>query len=1464
MALHNLYGPTEAAIYATYWACDQEQTEARVPIGKPIANTQIYILDEAGQPVPIGVAGEIHIGGEGVARGYLNRPELTQEKFIPDPFSAREGARMYRTGDLGRWRPDGAIEYLGRNDFQVKIRGLRIELGEIEARLTELPQVREAVVLAREDHPGDKRLVAYWTAQGDVMAASASHAEAESGAGVTSRETERAAEDRAAEFAQVEPAVEALREHLTQTLPAYMAPSAFVKLEVMPLTPNGKVDRQALPAPEADAFVVQAYEAPQGETEEALAAIWQDLLGVEKVGRHDNFFDLGGHSLLAVQLLARIRQSLGQEVTLKELFAAPTVAQTAQRLQAADVAMLAPIEVADRSARLLLSWSQQRLWFLEQLEDLGSAYHLSAALRLSGALDVAALQRALDVIVDRHEVLRTVFVRSGAEADAIQQILPATAFALTRRDLSALDDAEQQTALSEALHEATQRRFDLETGPLFRAELFKLRDAEHVLHLCMHHIVSDGWSIGVLVDELTRLYGTYHEGKENPLEPLPIQYADYAQWQRQWLSKEKLGEQLAFWQEALTGTPVLLDLPTDRPRPAVQSYAGAAIEFSLDKGVSDGLNALARRHGATLFMVLQAGWSVLMGRLSGQDDVVIGTPVANRRRRELEGLVGFFVNTLALRTRLDAQETVSDLLARVKEQTLEAYNHQDVPFEQVVEALRPERSLSHSPVFQTMLVLQNAPDAELSLAGLTLAPEPLTHESTHFDLTLSLEETANGLQGALEYSTALFDRETVERWLGHLKVLLGAMVADEQQQIKHLPLLSERERDQVLRLFNDTQADYPREALIHERFEQHAEAQPDAVAVVHEDDQLSYAELNTRANQLAHRLRSLTDDEGQPVLRPDTRVAICVERSLEMVVGLLGILKAGGAYVPVDPAYPEDRIAYILQDAGAPILLTQTHLEEKLAHALSIDAGEAADERADATATAAARETPVVVDLDAAATYAGQPDTNISARETGQSSANLAYVIYTSGSTGLPKGVMVEHASLSNLMQEIRQKHALAAGDRLLQFMSFAFDAAVQEIFGSLSSGAMLVLRNEAWISDGPSFWQLCREHGITVLHLPAAFWQQLLHEASIRQCQALRLVIIGGERVESSVLKRWFDCAPGHTVLLNEYGPTETTVTASIEQVIDPETSDGSIGKPIANTHIYILDEAGQPVPIGVAGEIHIGGEGVARGYLNRPELTEEKFIPDPFSERTGARMYRTGDLGRWRADGAIAFIGRNDFQVKIRGLRIELGEIEARLTELPQVREAVVLAREDQPGDKRLVAYWTVQGDAMAASASHAEAESGSGVMPREAGMEADASRAESGVDTLREHLTRTLPAYMVPSAFVKLEVMPLTPNGKVDRQALPVPDADAFNSQAYEMPVGETEEVLAGIWQELLGVEKVGRHDEFFDLGGHSLLMTRLLNQIEAHFEVSISFADIFRCSTLKAMAELIVETQINALN
>ena len=1374
---YNFYGPTETTVDATYYVCNPGNKEERVPIGKPISNTKIYILDDGRRLAPVGVSGEVYIAGHGVARGYLNREELTAERFVDDPFSDEPGARMYRTGDLGRWRSDGQIEYLGRNDFQVKIRGFRIELGEVEARLAELPEIREVLVLAREDHPGDKRLVAYWTAHEELAE-------------------------------EALPDVERLRDHLKAELPAYMVPSAFMRLEAMPLTPNGKVDRKALPTPDAEALVTHMYEAPQGPVEEVLAGIWQELLGVERVGRNDSFFDLGGHSLLAVQLMGRMRRDLGQEIQLRELFDAPTLAAVASRLQQADEALTAPIELADRTKDLVLSWAQQRLWFLEQLEDLGSAYHIPAVLRLQGELDRDALQRSLDAILARHEALRTVFVRAE-DGEPVQRVLPVQSFALAYHDLSQLAEAEKEQTRQALTEETLHRPFDLTQDILIRASLVKLDERDHVLNLCMHHIVSDGWSMGVLTRELGALYEAFSQGQENPLAALPIQYADYAQWQRQWLSGERLEQQVVFWRQELTGAPSLLELPTDRPRPQVQSFAGSMVPFELDEQITAGLNALARRHGATLFMVLQAGFAVLLGRLSGQDDVVVGTPVANRRRSELEGLIGFFVNTLALRTRLDPQATVAELLAQVKDRTLAGFGHQDVPFEQVVEAVQPERSMSHSPLFQVMLALQNNAEVELKLPGLTLGQEEFGHDTTHFDLTLSLGEAEGKLQGALEYSTVLFERTTVERWLGHLKVLLSAMVVDDERTLAELPLLTEPEREQLINEFNATKAEYPRQALIHELFEQQVGRTPEAVAVRYGQEQLTYAQLNAKANQLAHRLRAMRDAAGAPIIKPDALVAISVERSLEMVVGLLGILKAGAAYVPVDPEYPEDRIAYMLRDSQAQVLLTEKRLRERLS--------------VPAYATGAGIEEIVL--LDDASTYAERSEGNISREETGQNSTNLAYVIYTSGSTGLPKGVMVEHRQQDNLLPAIHHAYGLTEKDRVLQFVSMAFDVAAQEIFGTLTSGATLVLRNEACIGDSVSFWQACQAWGITVAHLPAAFWHRLAYEVPDELPAALRLIALGGERLDAGALSHWFERQGERVVLLNEYGPTETTVTATVHAVRAQETARAPIGRPLANVRIYVLDGQGQPAPLGVQGEICIGGEGIARGYLNRLELTEERFVKDPFSDEPGARMYRTGDLGYWQADGALQFAGRNDDQVKIRGFRVELGEIEAQLAALAQVREAVVVAREDHPGDKRLVAYWTAH--------------------------EGAAEETLPDVERLRDHLKAELPAYMVPSAFMRLEAMPLTPNGKVDRKALPAPDAEALVTHMYEAPQGPVEEVLAGIWQELLGVERVGRNDSFFDLGGHSLLIVSMVEKLrQAGLKAEIR--QVFQAGHLVALA------------
>ncbi|HET7865502.1 MAG TPA: condensation domain-containing protein, partial [Burkholderiaceae bacterium] len=827
-------------------------------IGRPVANTRLHILDAHGQPAPIGVAGEIHIAGVQLARGYLNRPELTAERFVPDPFSATPGARMYRSGDLGRWRADGSLEFLGRNDHQVKIRGFRIELGEIEAALLACPGVREAVVLSREDEPGNKRLVAYLTGAG------------------------------------LQP--EALRPALARSLPEYMLPAAYVPLDALPLTPNGKLDRKALPAPEGHAFGAARFEPPQGPIESALATIWGELLGLKRVGRADNFFELGGHSLLAVQVASRIRARLGVEVALAQLFAQPRLAGFAQAVAAASASLLPAIVPADRSVPLSLSFAQQRLWFLDRLDPrAGAAYHLPMGVRLQGPLDGPALQAALDRIVARHEVLRTCFEPSAD--GALQRIAaPGLGLALQRHDLSDWPQAEQQAQLRALAEAEASTPFDLAQGPLIRARLVRLADADHVLLATLHHIVSDGWSMGVLIRELGALYTAFAQGRPDPLPPLPIQYADFAVWQRRWLEGPVLQRQLQFWTEHLQGAPALLELPTDRPRPPVQDFAGDALNFELDTALTAQLKALAQRHGATLHMVLLAAWATLLSRLSGQDDVVIGTPVANRHRAEIEPLIGFFVNTQALRVSLAGNLNTAELIARVRATALAAQEHQDLPFEQLIEALNPERSLAHQPVFQVMFSWQNAPRGDLLLPGLRSEPVRTPMMNAKFDLELSLHEGTDRIQGSIEYLSALFDRSSIERHAARFTTLLHAMAADDQTHVARLPLLPAAELE-LLRGFSATRATFPAEPCIHQLFEQQVLRAPEAPALVFEDATLSYAEVNVRANRLAHHLVALG-------VQPDSRVAICLPRGINMVVALLAVLKAGGAYVPLDPGYP--------------------------------------------------------------------------------------------------------------------------------------------------------------------------------------------------------------------------------------------------------------------------------------------------------------------------------------------------------------------------------------------------------------------------------------------------------------------------------------------------------------------------------------------------------------------------------
>ncbi|KER04351.1 photoditritide non-ribosomal peptide synthetase [Photorhabdus temperata] len=1340
--LFNDYGPTEITVCATTWHCLSDHMKTGVSIGRPTANTRIYLLDDHGQPVPLGCVGEIYIGGVGVARGYLNRPELTAERFLTDPFSHKADERMYRTGDLACYLPDGNLIFVGRNDQQVKIRGFRIEPGEIETHLTEHLAVSDARVLALGDGL-NKRLVAYVAAPED------------------------------------EGLVNSLRAHLSVVLPDYMVPAAFVRLDTFPLTPNGKLDRRALPAPGEEAFARQVYEAPQGEAEIALAAIWCEVLGIERISRHDNFFALGGHSLLAVRMMNRIA-ALGFELPLSTLFEAPVLIAFAEAMCARfdeQGRILPAILPISREGALPLSFAQQRLWLLAQFEGGSDTYHIPMALRLCGQLDIVAWQQALDTLFARHEALRSVFVSVDGQPQ-VQLLAADRGLPLFQYDLRGIADAE---TVLEHLSTEARTSFDLSHGPLIRASLIRLTDEEYRFLLTQHHIVSDGWSVGVLISELSTLYTAFLTGQPDPLSPLAIQYPDYAAWQRQWLSAERVQAQSNYWRTMLADAPVLLDLPIDRPRPPQQSFAGHVVFIDLDAELTASLNRLSEQQGVTLFMTLLSAWATVLSRLSGQEDVVIGTSSAGRSRQEVESLIGFFVNTLALRIDLSGAPNVAELLTRVRQTALAAQAYQDLPFEQVVEIVQPPRRLAHAPLFQVMFVWQNNESSEWELPELSVSPVDPVFDIAKFDLELELSEENGRIVGALSYATALFDQQTIERYVGYLHTVLQAMVDDSQQRIGEIDILTPAERTLLLKTWNATETAYPEQLCIHQLFECQAEKNPDVTALVYEDQTLSYAELNACANRLAHQLMVLG-------VGPDQPVAICVARSPAMVVGLLAVLKAGGAYVPLDPAYPGERLAHILLDAAPAILLAdnagRTALGEKvLANLTVLDPNSLPD----------------------------QPDSN--PQVPALTARHLAYVIYTSGSTGRPKGVMVEHRGVVNLALAQITRFDVSVTSRVLQFASFSFDASVSEMMTALSGGASLVIPADTVRQDPVRLWHYLEEQKMThVLLTPA-----LLQEGSDLPALTIKpTLVLGGETPSAALLQ----VLCSRVNLFNDYGPTEITVCATTWHCPSDYTeTGGSIGRPTANTQVYLLDAYGQPVPLGVVGELYIGGVGVTRGYLNRPELTAERFLTDPFSDVPGARMYRTGDLARYLPDGNLVFVGRNDQQVKIRGFRIELGEIEARLIEHPVVSEARVLALGDGL-DKHLVAYVVVPAN-------------------------------DRLVNRLREYLSALLPDYMVPGAFVRLDAFPLTPNGKLDRQALPAPDEKAVARQVYAAPHGETETALAAIWCELLGVEQVSRHDNFFALGGHSLLAIRMVN-LAAGQGLICTLNALFQCPVLFELA------------
>ncbi|WP_258395342.1 non-ribosomal peptide synthetase [Lonsdalea populi] len=1349
--LVNMYGITETTVHVTHCPLSAGMPAGESPIGRPLPDLRMYILDGRGEPVPLGVAGELYVGGAGVTRGYLNQPELTEARFPLDPFSGEAGARMYRTGDLGRWREDGTVEYLGRNDFQVKIRGFRIELGEIESALQACDGVKQAVVTAMSTKTQDKQLVAYYVAEqrGQVLA------------------------------------TDALKAQLGQRLPAFMVPAAYVVLDSVPLTLNGKVDRSALPAPDLDAFEHQVYEAPQGDTETTLAAIWRSVLGVEQVGRHDSFFALGGHSLLAVQLISRVRSELQRELPVATLFECPVLHELAAALDIAPTGHLPDILPVAEGVHPPLSLAQQRLWFLSRMDDTArAAYVISFTIRMEGELDVTALALALDRIVARHAALRT---RIAERDGTPMQIIDAESAGFPLRCMT-----------SDAPEASSDAASELAMDALAYGELMAVGAQEHHLRLWFHHLVADGWSVGIFLQELQSLYAAFSQGDGDPLPPLAIQFGDYAAWQQQHMQGDVLRAQQAYWAKQLRGIPDCLTLPSDRPRQPVQDYRGASVEFELDNSLTQDLKSLSHHHGATLFMLLLAGWSALMSRLSGQEDVVIGSPVAGRDRQELEPLIGMFVNTLALRVDLSEQPDTVALLAQVKATTLAAQGHPDIPFEQVVEMLAPARSLSHSPVFQVMLALQNTPDVALALPGLKTSILTDAVETAQFDLSLDLRETGGRITGRLYYATALFDAATAERYVGYWHALLRGMTADPHQPVQTLPLMPDVERRQLLFGFNATRADYPVGDALHTLFEGQAERQPDATAVECDGERLSYGELNRRANQLGRWLI----EQG---IRPDGRVAILLERGCDLIVAMLATLKAGGAYVPLDPATPAERLAYLLEDSGPQAIITGRALCGRLG------------ERSHDPRT-------LVIDGDARP-WTRCAQENIPLATLGLTPFHLAYLIYTSGSTGHPKGVMVEHRNILNLVHWHCAAFALRPLDGVSSLAGLGFDAAAWEIWPALSAGARLLLPSPAISRDPDRLlgWWSAQPLDVSFLPTPVA---ELAMAREVAPA-TLRTLLVGGDRLNRQPY------AGARFALINNYGPTENTVVATSGEISADEAL-LHIGRPIANTQTYILDARMQPVPVGVCGELYIGGAQVARGYLNRPELTAERFMPDPFSPEPHARLYRTGDLGRWRANGTIEFLGRCDFQVKIRGFRIELGEIEDALLHCEGIQKAVVVAQAGSVREKRLVAYYLVENLTSAPS-----------------------------IEVLREQLLARLPEYMVPTAWVMLESLPLTANGKVDRLALPAPDETAFARQDYEAPQGKVEPVLAALWQTLLGVEKVGRRDNFFLLGGHSLLAVQLISRIRSDMERELDLKTLFMHPALSEMAEALGDRKVPPL-
>ena len=1368
--IFNGYGPTETTVYSAVYRIG-EQPDSRIPIGKPVGNTQLYILDEQGKALPPGVLGELTIGGAGIARGYMGRPELTAERFVPDPFSSVEGSRLYRTGDLARWRNDGELEILGRIDQQVKVLGYRIEPGEIEKLLLEVDGVRRCVVVVREDRAGEKRLVAYIVP--------------EEGKEISAKE---------------------LRVYLKERLPDYMVPAAYVSLAELPHTPSGKTDRKALPKPEFDVDEHE-YAGPRNTVEEVICGIWAETLNHKRVGIHDNFFELGGQSLLAMQVISRLRNVFGVELPLRALFETRTVAGLAERIaQMAGMEQAAtPLLVrAPRDGYLPLSFAQQRLWFLDQLEPGNAAYNMPFGFRAVGQLDEEVLRRSVREIVQRHEVLRTSF--PSVDGKPVQHIKTDFEPEIEVMDLGSTPEPEREEYIRQIYKEERLMEFDLGSGPLMRVKLLRLTERDHVLLVIRHHIIGDGWSNGIMMREFSQLYTAYVQEQEGALPELRIQYADFAVWQRQWLQGEVLQRQLEYWRQQLLEIDPL-ELPVDYPRKASENYAAATLEWKLSEELSAALRDLGKQQGFTLFTLLAAGFQLLLARYSGQRDIAVGTPIAGRRWAEIEGVMGFFVNTLVLRANASGRQRVREFLNHVHQITLDAYQHQDVPFEKLVEELHPDRDLSRTPLFQAMLVFENVLPAELELPGLKIFELKTDVDVAKFDLLLKVDDSGPGIRGGLVYRTELFMPSTVTRLLRHFERLLAGIAGHMDMPVSELPLLSDAEREEMLTEWNRTEARYSLDQCVHELIEEQARRIPNAVAVVYEGQQLTYAELNGRANQLAHHLR-------QANIGPDVRVALCVKRSLETVTGLLAILKAGGAYVPLDPNLPAGRMEFMLQDSQATVLLAEQAIGDRIKNShvrlIALDS--------------------VFADVEANCRE------NLTPRAAPE---NLAYLIYTSGSTGRPKAVGIEHRQVLNYVRAIQERADFCANSSFVLVSSLAADLGNTMFFPALCGGGTLHLVSEERALNPEMLGDYMKRFRIDYMKITPSHLQALLNGNRCLDVLPKRELILGGEASSWDWIKE-FQSNASDLQVMNHYGPTECTVGAITFHCEAGEARPASgklpLGRPLSNARVYVLDKDMHPAPVGVAGELYIGGDGVGRGYLNQPGLTAARFVPDVFSKKPDARLYRTGDRVKWLANGILEFLGRIDEQVKIRGYRVELGEIEAVLRQSPEVRQgSVILQSTDaQEENKKLIAY--VVGERQPVSPDD----------------------IESFTNSVRQHMEEKLPEYMIPVSFVWMENLPLLRNGKLDRRALPLPQA----RDEYAPPSTAIEQTLCGIWLDLLRVERIGIHDNFFSLGGHSLLATQVMSRVRQTFKIELPLRAIFESPTIERLAREVHKAQQDA--